>query len=433
MSRVAQPRDARATGDGWCPDIPSDWSYLPLRRLGRIINGGTPSSDAGNWNGEIPFITPPDLRPVGGRYVRTTERFLTHAGVASGSSIAPPGAVIASIRAPIGYVAKVQRESAFNQGCRVLAPNESVDVDYLAYTLLAACQELDAQGRGTTFMELSAAQFAAIRVPLPELSEQRAIADYLDHETAQIDTLIAKQEALIETLRERMAGVVSDAVWNGLDRDAPHDVTGIATVPSAPTRWRRLRNKVLLAERTDVTDTGKEELLSVSHLTGVTPRSEKNVTMFEAESNVGYRHVSPGDLVINTMWAWMGAMGISRHEGIVSPAYGVYSYRSTYEIYPPYFDYLYRTPEYITEMTRWSRGITSSRLRLYPEVFLSLAIVVPPIDEQQRIADHLDEKTAATRALIDKAQRFIDLARERRAALITAAVTGQIDVRERVA
>lgn len=321
------------------------------------------------------------------------------------------------------------------QGTARIAPGEGVEARYLYWALQSA--PVRAYWRsslgGATFGSLNLGPLAATPIPIHRVDDQRAIADYLDRETAQIDTLIAKQEALTERLRERMAGVVSHFVWNGLDSDTEWNQTDIATVARAPSHWQRLRNKSLLVERSDLSDTGNEELLSVSHLTGVTPRAEKTVTMFQAASNVGYRKVSPGDLVINTMWAWMGAMGISRHEGIVSPAYGVYSYRTPDDTHPPYFDYLYRTPEYVAEMTRWSRGVTSSRLRLYPDVFLSLAIVVPPLDEQQRITKYLDAKTAATRTLIEKAQRFIELARERRASLITAAVTGQIDVRERVA
>jgi type I restriction enzyme S subunit len=91
-----------------------------------------------------------------------------------------------------------------------------------------------------------------------------------------------------------------------------------------PVHWNQLRAKCLFREVDERSETGREELLSVSHLTGVTPRSQKTVTMFLAKSNVGHKTYRPDDLVINTMWAWMGALGVARHTGIVSPAYGVY-------------------------------------------------------------------------------------------------------------
>lgn len=197
-----------------------------------------------------------------------------------------------------------------------------------------------------------------------------------------------------------------------------------AWTASIPRHWCWMRNKELLFEAQTLSTDGSEELLSVSHLTGVGPRSEKNVTMTEAESLVGYRVVEQGDLVINTMWAWMGALGVARHAGIVSPAYGVYRPRPLAPFEPRFFDYLYRSTEYVIEMTRVSRGIWSSRLRIYPEVFLRMAVPVPPLEEQRAIADFLDRETARIDTLIEEQQRLIEMLRERRQDLIRAAVLG---------
>ncbi|MFC7625566.1 restriction endonuclease subunit S [Microlunatus sp. GCM10028923] len=188
-----------------------------------------------------------------------------------------------------------------------------------------------------------------------------------------------------------------------------------------------MRNKELLVEVQDLSVDGSEELLSVSHLTGVGPRSDKNVTMTAAESLDGYRVVEPGDLVINTMWAWMGALGITKQTGIVSPAYGVYRSRPAAPFEPRFYDYLYRSPTYVMEMTRVSRGIWSSRLRIYPEVFLRMAVPVPTLDEQIAIADYLDRETARIDTLIEEQQQLIELLCERRATAIAQAATQGID------
>lgn len=196
---------------------------------------------------------------------------------------------------------------------------------------------------------------------------------------------------------------------------------------NVPSHWHWSRNKELLAESLSVSLDGAEELLSVSHLTGITPRSEKNVTMTAAENLDGYRLVDTGDLVINTMWAWMGALGVSKQAGIVSPAYGVYSPRSNAPFNAGFFDYLYRSTPYVMEMTRLSRGIWTSRLRLYPDVFLSMAIPVPPLEEQRAIANYLDLETARIDTLIEEQQRLIELLRERRRAVCLTAVTRGVD------
>ncbi|MEV8252371.1 restriction endonuclease subunit S [Rhodoglobus sp. NPDC076762] len=268
------------------------------------------------------------------------------------------------------------------------------------------------------------------RLPVPDIpiDEQRTIADYLDRETAQIDALVAKQEELVGLLRERRLSMAESFVWSGLDRTAETSEAGIGPVTNSPSHWRRLRNKNLFREVNVPSKDGQEELLTVSHLTGVTPRSMKNVNMFEAVTTEGYKVVEVGDLAINTMWAWMGALGISAYRGIVSPAYGVYRPTSE-EVESGYFDHLFRSRRYVVEMTRHSRGVTASRLRLYPESFLRLGVVVPPADEQRAIARSITQEAAKIDTLIAKANEHIALAKERRSALITAAVTGHLDVR----
>ncbi|WP_199873692.1 restriction endonuclease subunit S [Streptomyces sp. Root369] len=196
---------------------------------------------------------------------------------------------------------------------------------------------------------------------------------------------------------------------------------------NVPSHWRWSRNKELLAESLSVSSEGTEELLSVSHLTGISPRSVKNVTMTVAESLDGYRLVDAGDLVINTMWAWMGALGVSRQAGIVSPAYGVYRPRPNAAFCPGFYDYLYRSTPYVMEMTRLSRGIWSSRLRIYPDVFLSMAVPVPPLKEQRAITDYLDRETSRIDTLIEEQQRLIEMLRERQAAAISSAVARGLD------
>jgi type I restriction enzyme S subunit len=149
--------------------------------------------------------------------------------------------------------------------------------------------------------------------------------------------------------------------------------------------------------------------------------------MFLAESHVGYKRCRPGDLVINTMWAWMGALGVSAYAGIVSPAYGVYRLNLD-RMLPAYYDLLYRTPAYVAEMTRHSKGIWSSRLRLYPETFLSLRTLIPPVDEQAAIVAAAQRLEAPIVALRTTLQDSINRLQQRRRALITAVVCGEVDL-----
>lgn len=190
-----------------------------------------------------------------------------------------------------------------------------------------------------------------------------------------------------------------------------------------PAHWPEKRGKYFFREVDERSQTGEEELLSVSHTTGVTPRSQKNVTMFKAESYVGHKLARPNDIVINTMWAWMSALGVSKDVGIVSPAYGVYRPLNDGDFLPAYLDYLLRTP-----MLRWeyicrSTGIRSSRLRLYPDKFLDIAFPCPPREEQERMVAFLRGKDVQVRRLIRSKRRLIGLLNEQKQAIINRAVT----------
>ena len=201
----------------------------------------------------------------------------------------------------------------------------------------------------------------------------------------------------------------------------------VSWVGSIPAHWPEKRAKYYFKEIDDRSLTGDEEMLSVSHITGVTPRSQKNVTMFKAESNVGQKRCQPGDLIINTMWAWMSALGVSNHAGIVSPAYGVYRPRSNQDYDYYYLDSLLRIEGYRSEYICRSTGIRSSRLRLYPDKFLSMPVVCPPQEEQQAIARFLKAQDRLFRKFIRNKRRFIELLKEQKQNVINQAVTRGLD------
>lgn len=198
-------------------------------------------------------------------------------------------------------------------------------------------------------------------------------------------------------------------------------------LPAVPEHWNEQRAKTFFREVDERSKTGQEELLSVSHLTGVTPRSQKKVTMFKAESYVGSKLCRPGDIVINTLWAWMAALGTSRHLGIVSPAYGVYRAHLTDSFNPTYLDYLLRTRAYVAEYIGRSTGIQSSRLRLYPNQFLDIPLIQPPRPEQDQIVAYLRAQDAHIARFIKAKRDLIKLLTEQKLRIIDHAVTRGLD------
>ena len=199
--------------------------------------------------------------------------------------------------------------------------------------------------------------------------------------------------------------------------------SGVEWLGDVPEHWEVEKGLRYFFETEARSATGDEELLSVSHLTGVTPRSEKNITMFMAESYEGSKLCEVGDIAVNTMWAWMSALGVSRYRGLVSPSYSTYRQKKPERFHPTFLDHLLRTEVYRSHYTVNSTGITTSRLRLYPHSFLRLKFPCPPRAEQDRIVAFLDEKTAEIDRLIAKKQRQIELLDEQKAILINRAVT----------
>ncbi len=195
---------------------------------------------------------------------------------------------------------------------------------------------------------------------------------------------------------------------------------------TVPDHWTEKRAKYFYREVDKRSITGEEELMSVSHKTGVTPR-KKNVTMFMAENNIGHKICRPGDLAINTMWAFMAALGIARQVGVVSPSYGVYRPIGTGELHPEYADRLLRIEDYKSEYLCRSTGITSSRLRLYPEEFLRIPILCPPPGEQTAVVRFLDCVDKRVRRYVRAKRKLVELLNEQKQAIIHRAVTRGLD------
>lgn len=333
----------------------------------------------------------------------------------------------------LGRVAHVREEPAtpmFADGHVTIIRDSSQRFEprYLFYVLSVQQEQItvECSDGATNQIELSRHKLGNKYIEWPSIDAQRQAVAFLDRHTNYLDKLITEKQSLLNLLTEKRRTVIADLLTKGLNKDAPRRDSDIPWLGDIPAHWQIERAKWLFIERDDRSDSGDEELLTVSHLTGVTSRAEKDVNMFMAESLEGYKRCEAGDLVINTLWAWMGAMGIARKPGIVSPAYNVY--QPVAQLDPEYVDLLVRTPRFVEEITRYSKGVWSSRLRLYPEGLYEAWLPVPPLDEQQAIVKHVQIETQKLDALAGATERTITLLQERRSALISAAVTGNHSV-----
>jgi len=298
---------------------------------------------------------------------------------------------------------------------------------YLYYVFSIKYDEINAtMVKGSTNQtELQRNYLLAYEIDIPSLSKQQRIVDYLDAKLGKIDARIAILEKQQDAYARLKRSVIHHAVTRGLNPNASLKDSGVKWIGLIPEHWELQRFKSIFTECKSVTETGQEDLLSVSEYYGVARRIDKmedGEYESRADSLVSYKVCKKDDLVINIMLAWKRGLGFSDFDGIVSPAYAVYRGKN---IAPHYFHYLMRTDMYVAEYKRNSKGIIDSRLRMYTDRFNNIMAIVPPLSEQQAIAAYLDEKCSKIDAATENIGKQIDALKRLKRALINEVVTGQ--------
>lgn len=206
-----------------------------------------------------------------------------------------------------------------------------------------------------------------------------------------------------------------------MERYSEYKDSGVKWLGEIPSHWEVLKSKFLWRETFENSQSSKEDLLSVSQYTGVT----KSMADSRSESLEGYKIVHKDELVINIMLAWLGGLGVSDFEGVVSPAYCTYKLIRNEK--PKFLHYLYKTPMYLAEFARHSTGVVPSRWRMYTDDFGQVLSLLPPLSEQDAIVRYLDSATSEIDKAIAMQQKMIDLLNERKQIIIQNAVTKGLD------
>jgi type I restriction enzyme S subunit len=286
--------------------------------------------------------------------------------------------------------------------------------------------QLELAANGVTRFGIPKSEIGLLKLPLPPLLQQRAIADYLDRETARLDGLIEAKQRLLEILAEKRRALIAHAVSRGLDSNAALRDSGVPWLGQISAHWETHRLAHLFRDRDERAEP-ELPLLEVSINTGVVLRefSDDRIESTAADFNT-YKVARVGDVVFNKMRMWQGAVGVAPQDGLVSPDYTVAA--SIGALSSAYAGELFRTEAFSAECARQSHGIVWDRLRLYWDGFRDIRVPVPPSDEQRAIIAHIKQETSRLNAAREAAERTVTLLKERRAALIAAAVTGRLNV-----
>ena len=408
----------------WLGEVPAHWEVRRLTNcIASLESGAREQSEAGAADG-IPSLGGEHVG-LEGQILKKNMRYVSRSffDQLRKGRIEKGDVLLVKDGATIGKTALIRElpypESAVNEHVFVLRAAQNCRAGYL-YNSLRSPKVQEAiwqEVTGSAQPGLNSSFTKSITLSLPPLPEQTAIVRFLDHADRRIRRYIRAKQKLIALLDEQKQAIIHQAVTGQIDvrTGQPYPAykpSGLEWLGEVPAHWELRPAKWYFREVDDRSETGSEELLSVSHITGVTPRSEKNVTMFKAESNIGHKLCRPGDLVINTMWAWMAALGVARQFGIVSPSYAVYRPHPSSRLLGEYADLLLRTTTYKNEYICRSTGIRSSRLRLYPEEFLRIKLLCPPLEEQHAIVEFVSKESTNARRTIDITHSEIDLLQE---------------------
>ncbi|MEO9270320.1 restriction endonuclease subunit S [Serratia ureilytica] len=271
--------------------------------------------------------------------------------------------------------------------------------------------------------------FESFTIGLPDTDEQATIAATLDHETARIDALIEKKTRFIELLKEKRQALITHAITKGLDPNAKMKDSGVEWIGQVPEHWDVVQSRRLFSERKErARDDDKQYTSSQKYgvilQTEFMEREGRRIVLVEKGQEL-LKHIESGDFLIS-MRSFQGGIEECTSSGCVSSAY--VPLRPIKWIWHSFFKYLFKSDTYIQALQRTSDLIRDGQALRF-ENFSKVPLLHVPISEQKDIALFLDNETARIDALMDKAKQSITLLKERRAAFITAAVTGQIDLR----
>jgi type I restriction enzyme S subunit len=409
-------REMKDSGVEWIGEIPKKWKISKVKYFVKCFDGKRIPIDIGERKpGPYPYWGAGSITDYVENYIFDEELIL----------LGEDGAPFFDYTRPVAFL--VNEKIWVNNHIHVLKPSKTISSLFLTFFLNAV--DYKTYINGSILNKLTQNNMKNITIVLPTFEEQYKIARLLNEKCEKIDSIIKKSLVLIDEYRLMKQSVITKAVTQGIRSSRLMKKCNITWLREIPDEWTTQRGKHLFVETNERSVTGEEELLTVSHITGVTPRKNKNVNMFMSESLVDYKICHEGDIAANTMWMWQGAIGVSKYYGVISPSYNTYRQKTdTYDA--DYLEYLLRISPLVATYAAYSTGITASRLRLYPQGFFSILFPVPPRKEQQEIAVYLNKKIPQIDQLIIKKEKFVDELKSYKRSLIYEYVTGKKEVPE---
>ncbi len=429
------------SGVAWLGDVPEGWDITRLKRCGRLVGGaGFPPEEQGQPENELPFYKVGDLvSSSDGKHMQLPMNTVSsECAMSLRATIIPQASII---YAKIGAALTLNRRRITSTSCCIdnnmtaFLPFQGRITTAWSYYWLSIIDFNECVNPGAV-PSFSEGDQSILLILCPPLPEQTAIAAFLDRETARLDALIAKKKRLIELLAEKRTAVISHAVTKGLDPAAPMKDSGVEWLGEVPAHWDVKRLKFLLRnplqyganESAELDDPDLPRYIRITDVAEDGSLKDETFRSLPEETAKPYL-LKEGDVLLARSGATVGKSFIYKSSWGVA-AYAGYLIRASCNEASYLADFMYfftRTKAYWSYIK--SALIQATIQNVSAEKYANLWLPVPPIQEQERIVSFLNDETAQIDGLITKNQAVIAKLQEYRTALITAAVTGKIDVR----
>lgn len=395
------------SGTEWLGKVPRHWILTKVKRYLTVQSGD--------------MLKPKDLSDdgipiVGGNGYR---------GFTYKSNTLANTLVIGRVGAKCGCIHLIKEDFWASEHAFKVIPRKSFNQKFMAYFL--ENMNLNKYAITTAQPLLNTEIVTSQVLAIPTLDEQERIAYFLDQKTSEIDQAIATREQQIALLNERKQIVIQKVVTQGLDLNVAMKDSGVEWIRQIPEHWEIIKVKNLFKLIIEPAPKNNDlELLSVYTDIGVKPRKELEERGNKASTTDGYWKVRKGDIIVNKLLAWMGAIGLSNYDGVTSPAYDIL--RAVKPLNPYIYHLLFRSPTCSAELKKHSRGIMDMRLRLYFDKFGDVLVPYAPIAEQNEIIKYIEVEEQKINAGIELINQQIEKLKEYKTTLINDAVTGKIKV-----
>lgn len=347
-----------------------------------------------------------------------------------------PGEIVMNrMRASAGLFAAAASDGLVSPDYAIFRPVEPVNVAYAVQLFrtpaMRAVFRLESTGLGTGesgFLRLYSDQFGRLAIPTPPIAEQAAIMKVLNWANERLDRAIRAKRKVIALLTEQKQGIIHRAVTLGLDHDITLKPTGVSCLGGIPQHWQQRALWTLGKLRTE-RNPGGLPLLSVFLDRGVIRYEDGGGQVHAPSLNLtNYQVVRTGDFVLNNQQAWRGSVGVSSHNGIISPAYIVFQLSGSLDC--RYANHLMRSKAMVNQFVVASKGVGDIQRSVFWPFLRMVQVPLPSTKEQQSIVQYIEQATAGLDATIVRLNREIELVLEYRTRLTSDVVSGKLDVRE---